>query len=252
MTAVEGSAGERRSHESLDDNAPSRRRPRDRRQRSTKVVKLDVKRPKIHCCRGRKFVDYEITIETNDKAFYKKYSTVRRRYSDFCWLRAKLSSTEINGFGSDERGIPQLPPKCFFSRFNKEVVDSRMQGLKQFLMGIVKFNYFLSFAGLHLFLQTQLPIKEIEGFLEGKYGESVSVEELIQERVLENEEDKAHISCSNENCTVMTSPNWNISSSAEDDIGSIRSSSGSYNSVESLPGPLSSSSESCSFYSVYR
>lgn len=121
-----------------------------------------------------------------------------------------------------------------------------------FFNRIVKFNYFLSFAGLHLFLQTELPIKEIEGFLEGKYGESVSVEELIQERVLENEEDKAHISCSNENCTVMTSPNWNISSSAEDDIGSIKSSSGSYNSVESLPEPLSSSLESCSFYSVYR
>lgn len=121
-----------------------------------------------------------------------------------------------------------------------------------FFHRIVKFNYFLSFAGLHLFLQTQLPIKEIDRFLEGKYGESVSVEELIQERVLENEEDKAHISCSNETCTVMTPPNWNISSSPEDDKGSIRSSSGSYNSVESLPGPLSSSWESCSFYSAYR
>lgn len=37
MTPVEGSAGERRSRESLDDNAPTRRGPRDRRQRSTKV-----------------------------------------------------------------------------------------------------------------------------------------------------------------------------------------------------------------------
>ena len=101
-------------------------------------------------------------------------------------------------------------------------------------------------------MQTQLPIKEIEGFLEGKYGESVSVEEMIQERTLENEEDKAHTPCSNENCTVMTSPNWDISSSAEDDINSIKSSSGSYNSVESSPGPFSSSLESCTFYSVYR
>lgn len=32
-----------------------------------------------------------------------------------------------------ERGIPCLPPKSYFSRFNKEVIDSRQEGLQDFL-----------------------------------------------------------------------------------------------------------------------
>lgn len=40
-----------------------------------------------------------LTFQTTNKAFFRKCSSVRRRYSDFCWLRGKLSSTEINGFG---------------------------------------------------------------------------------------------------------------------------------------------------------
>lgn len=253
MPPAQGASKENQPCGSLEDNKKAHLKS-GRQRRSAKVVKLDVKQPKLHSCRGSKFVDYEITIETNNKAFYKKYSAVRRRYSDFCWLRAKLSSTEINGFGSGDRGIPQLPPKSYFSRFNKEVVDSRQRGLKEFLTEIVKFNYFLSFAGLHLFLQTQLSIEEIDGFLQGKYGENATVEEVIhsQELAGESEVNKAENACSNDKCTVMSSTNWDITSSPEDDRGSIKSLSGSYNSTDSLSGPLSSSLESCNFYSVYR
>lgn len=228
----------------------------------SEVVKVDVSQPKLHKCSGSKFVDYEITIETNNKAFYRKYSTVRRRYSDFCWLRTRLSSTEITGFGRD-RNVPRLPPKSYFSRFNKEVIDSRQQGLQDFLIEIVKFNDFLSFAGLHLFLQTQLPVEEIDGFLEGKYGENASVEEVMrsQEQAIASEEDRLPHTCSSEKCGLLTSSNWDISTavnilpstSEADDSNSIKSLSGSFNSSESLLGPISSSVESSSFmYTVYR
>lgn len=227
----------------------------------SEIVKVDVSQPKLHNCRGSKFVDYEISIETNNKAFFRKYSSVRRRYSDFCWLRAKLSSTEINGFGRD-RSIPCLPPKSYFSRFTKVVVDSRQKGFQEFLTEIVKVNDFLSFAGLHLFLQTQLPVQEIDGFLEGKYGENASVEELMSSQDLSNgsEEDKMLQACSSEKCTLLTYSDCNIASSIDipatedDDANSEKSLSDSYNcSNENASVQTSSSVESSSFmYTVYR
>lgn len=128
---------------------------------------------------------------------------------------------------------------------------------------IVKINDFLSFAGLHLFLQTQLPVDEIDGFLDGKYGENASVEELIsaQELAIESEEDKMPHACSSEKCTLLTSSNWDISSainistsqSEADDTSSEKSLSGSCQSTESLLGQVSSSVENSSFmYTVYK
>lgn len=124
---------------------------------------------------------------------------------------------------------------------------------------IVKITDFLSFAGLHLFLQTQLPITEIDGFLEGKYGENASVEELINspEPVNSNEEDKTPYLCSSEDCTLLTSFNWDITSadnvstnSGTDEISSEKHLSDSYSS--SL-GSLSSSVENSTFmYTMYR
>lgn len=124
---------------------------------------------------------------------------------------------------------------------------------------IVKVNDFLSFAGLHLFLQTQLPIQEINGFLEGKYGEHASVEELItsQELADSNEEDKTVHVCLSEDCTLLNSSNWDITSadnisthSESSELGSEKFLSDSYSS--SL-GYLSSSTENSSFmYTMYR
>lgn len=225
---------------------------------NSEIVKVNVNNPKLHICSGSKFVDYEVTIETTNKAFFKKFSSVRRRFSEFCWLRTKLSSTEINGFGR-ERSIPCLPPKSYFSRFDKDVINSRQEGLQDFLNEIVKVNDFLSFAGLHLFLQTQLPIQEINGFLEGKYGEHASVEELITSQELANssEEDKTFHVCLSEDCTLLNSSNWDITSadnisthSESSELGSEKYLSDSYSS--SL-GYLSSSAENSSFmYTMYR
>lgn len=123
----------------------------------------------------------------------------------------------------------------------------------------MKVNDFLSFAGLHLFLQTQLPIQEINGFLEGKHGEHASVEELItsQELADSNEEDKLFHLCSSQDCTLLNSSYWDIASednisthSESSELGSEKYLSDSYSS--SL-GYLSSSVENSSFmYTMYR
>ena len=127
---------------------------------------------------------------------------------------------------------------------------------------IVKVNDFLSFAGLHLFLQTQLPVQEIDGFLEGKYGENASVEELMSSQYLSNgsEEDKMLQACSSEKCTLLTYSDCNIASSIDipamedDDDNSEKSLSDSCNcSNENASEQTSSSVESSSFmYTVYR
>lgn len=124
---------------------------------------------------------------------------------------------------------------------------------------IVKVNNYLSFAGLHLFLQTQLPIQEIEGFLEGKYGENASVEDLIHPTTLSNlnEDKKTLYECSNEDCTLLTSSNWDIPSTdnasthcGSYEVNSDRLLSDSYSTSS---GYLSSSAENSSFmYTMYR
>ncbi|KAI3358462.1 hypothetical protein L3Q82_014885 [Scortum barcoo] len=73
-------------------------------------------------------VSYEICLQTNSMCFRKKTSCVRRRYSEFAWLRHCL---EQNALIID---LPKLPPwNPFFSLKNREQVSQRMQGLQEFL-----------------------------------------------------------------------------------------------------------------------
>ena len=65
---------------------------------------------------------------------------------------------------------------------------------------VVSINSFLSFSGLHLFLQTQLSLKEIEGFLEGAFGEYASVEEVICSQELQCGSEQQRQLCTREGC----------------------------------------------------
>ena len=49
-----------------------------------------------------------------------------------------------------------------------------------FSYSVLSINKFLSFSGLHLFLQSPMTIEEIEDFLEGKYNEK-TVEDLMED-----------------------------------------------------------------------
>ncbi|XP_063040813.1 sorting nexin-10A-like [Engraulis encrasicolus] len=120
-----------------------------------------------------KHLDYEITIHTNSMCFRKKSSCVRRRYSEFVWLRQRLQD---NALLID---LPKLPPwNPFFSQTNSCQVTERMKGLQKFLEGVLSSPLLLSDSRLHLFLQSELSVMKIEACAQGHTRYSVA--EAIQ------------------------------------------------------------------------
>ncbi|GAA94801.1 uncharacterized protein L969DRAFT_54923 [Mixia osmundae IAM 14324] len=90
-------------------------------------LEIEVRDPRTHETGRKMYTDYEVTCRTNIPAFSLKYSTVRRRYSDFEAFRDILEreSTRVN--------IPPLPGKVFTNRFTEEVIETRREGLERFL-----------------------------------------------------------------------------------------------------------------------
>jgi len=90
-------------------------------------LEIEVRDPRTHEFGRKMYTDYEIMCRTNIPAFRVKYSSVRRRYSDFEAFRDILEreSTRVN--------IPALPGKVFTNRFTDEVIEARREGLERFL-----------------------------------------------------------------------------------------------------------------------
>ncbi|XP_052467275.1 uncharacterized protein LOC128025202 isoform X1 [Carassius gibelio] len=107
------------------------------------------------------YVDFRIFLHTNSKAFTAKTSCVRRRYSEFVWLKKKLQKN------AGLVPVPDLPKKSFFSFINDEFIERRRKGLQSFLDKVLHMTVCLSDSQLHLFLQTQLPVKHIEDCVQG-------------------------------------------------------------------------------------
>ncbi|XP_061520075.1 sorting nexin-11 isoform X1 [Phycodurus eques] len=107
------------------------------------------------------YVDYKIFLHTNSKAFTAKTSCVRRRYSEFVWLKKKLQKN------AGLVPVPELPGKSFFSFSNEDFLERRRQGLQVFLDTVVNMTVCLSDSQLHLFLQTQLPVGHILDCVQG-------------------------------------------------------------------------------------
>ncbi|KAM3592808.1 uncharacterized protein V6R79_025567 [Siganus canaliculatus] len=114
------------------------------------------------------YVDYKIFLHTNSKAFTAKTSCVRRRYSEFSWLKKKLQKN------AGLVPVPDLPGKSFFSFINEDFLEGRRKGLQSFLDKVVHMTVCLSDSQLHLFLQTQLPIGHIQDCVQGHTPYSVT------------------------------------------------------------------------------
>ncbi|XP_065072001.1 sorting nexin-10A-like [Rhopilema esculentum] len=131
------------------------------------VTVVEIRNPIIQQKKnGKRYTDFEICLKSNSKAFTIGRSSVRRRYSDFVWLRNWLSENN-EGFSSI-RKTPSLPPKKLIGRFEVEFIQNRMKGLQRFLRKVIEQNVFLSDKALHLFLQSNLSVKQIENYLTGK------------------------------------------------------------------------------------
>ncbi|XP_068610497.1 sorting nexin-11 [Brachionichthys hirsutus] len=107
------------------------------------------------------YVDYKIFLHTNSKAFTAKTSCVRRRYSEFVWLKKKLQKN------AGLVPVPALPCKSVFSFSNEDFLERRRKGLQVFLDKVLHMTVCLSDSQLHLFLQTQLPVGHIQDCVQG-------------------------------------------------------------------------------------
>lgn len=116
------------------------------------------------------FIDYEICLHTDSVCFTKKISSVRRRYSEFVWLRQKLQANSLLMIN-----LPDLPPKNpFFSLNNARQITERMKGLQRFLEQILQSPLLLSDSCLHLFLQSELNVAKMEACAAGRTHYSVA------------------------------------------------------------------------------
>ncbi|XP_009080859.1 PREDICTED: sorting nexin-11 [Acanthisitta chloris] len=115
------------------------------------------------------YVDYKIFLHTNSKAFTAKTSCVRRRYREFVWLRRQLQKN------AGLVPVPELPGKStFFVGSTDEFIEKRRQGLQQFLEKVVQNVVLLSDSRLHLFLQSQLSVPDIEACVQGQGTQTVT------------------------------------------------------------------------------
>ncbi|XP_048585986.1 uncharacterized protein LOC5511988 isoform X3 [Nematostella vectensis] len=121
---------------------------------------VTVRDPRTHVKGMRaQYTDYK--IETEDSTQTLGACTVRRRYSEFAWLRKKLVKEFPNA------SIPPLPGKRVFGRFNTEFIKNRQEGLEQWLRSLLS-NTYKENAYLQLFLQTDLDIGDIQKCLRDK------------------------------------------------------------------------------------
>ncbi|XP_076399344.1 sorting nexin-11 isoform X2 [Peromyscus maniculatus bairdii] len=114
------------------------------------------------------YVDYKIFLHTNSKAFTAKTSCVRRRYREFVWLRRQLQRN------AGLVPVPELPGKSTFFGSSDEFIEKRRQGLQHFLEKVLQSVVLLSDSQLHLFLQSQLSVPEIEACVQGRGSLTVS------------------------------------------------------------------------------
>ncbi|XP_032435698.1 sorting nexin-10A isoform X1 [Xiphophorus hellerii] len=167
----------------------------------TEFVSVCVRDPRLHKVDPwHTHVDYEICLQTNSMCFRKNTSYVRRRYSDFVWLRHCLKGNALI------IELPKLPPwNPFFSLKNTEQVSKRMKGLQEFLENVFQSPLLLSDSRLHLFLQSELGIRRIERCALGKTRYTVA-EAIQQSR--SSSEDK---SSSDSDCESSASSDLGLS-----------------------------------------
>lgn len=105
----------------------------------------------------KRYTDYEVRMRTNLPVFKVKESSVRRRYSDFEWLRNELER-------DSKIVVPPLPGKAWKRQmpfrgddgiFDENFIEERRKGLEQFLNKIAGHPLAQNERCLHMFLQEQ-------------------------------------------------------------------------------------------------
>ncbi|XP_043512363.1 sorting nexin-12 [Frieseomelitta varia] len=118
-------------------------------------LEIDVINPITHGVGKKRYTDYEVRMRTNLPVFKVKDSTVRRRYSDFEWLRTELER-------DSKIVVPPLPGKAWKRQmpfrgddgiFEEDFIEDRRKGLEAFVNKIAGHPLAQNERCLHMFLQ---------------------------------------------------------------------------------------------------
>ncbi|XP_030627385.1 sorting nexin-3 isoform X1 [Chanos chanos] len=120
-------------------------------------LEIDVGDPQTVGVGRSRYTTYEIRLKTNLPIFKLKESCVRRRYSDFEWLRGELER-------ESKVVVPPLPGKALMRQlpfrgddgiFDDTFIEERRQGLEQFLNKVAGHPLAQNERCLHMFLQDE-------------------------------------------------------------------------------------------------
>ena len=101
------------------------------------------------------FTTFKVTTHTNLPEYKSNTFSVRRRYSDFEYLRAHL----VTQVGNNEktkgslRRVPELPGKKLWGKFEKDFIESRRAALEEFLNRCAGHAICRLEKGFHRFLE---------------------------------------------------------------------------------------------------
>jgi len=118
-------------------------------------LEIDVINPITHGVANRRYTDYECRLKTNLPVFRVKESSVRRRYSDFEWLRNELER-------DSKIVVPQLPSKALKRQmpfrsddgiYEEGFIEERRSALEAFVNKIAGHPLAQNERCLHMFLQ---------------------------------------------------------------------------------------------------
>ncbi|OWF39154.1 sorting nexin-12-like [Mizuhopecten yessoensis] len=118
-------------------------------------LEIDILDPQTHGVDKKRYTDYEVRMRTNLPVFKVKESSVRRRYSDFEWLRSELER-------DSKIVVPAMPGKAWKRQlpfrgddgiFEDEFIEDRRKGLEQFVNKVAGHPLAQNERCLHMFLQ---------------------------------------------------------------------------------------------------
>eukprot|EP00051_Salpingoeca_urceolata_P027368 m.481186 g.481186 ORF g.481186 m.481186 type:complete len:151 (+) comp22077_c0_seq1:205-657(+) len=117
-------------------------------------LEIDVCNPQTHGFGRARYTDYEIRVKTNLPVFKLKESQVRRRFSEFDWLRQELER-------ESKILVPPLPGKAWSRQmpwskttmFDEDFIEERREGLEDFINKVSGHPLAQNEKSLHMFLQ---------------------------------------------------------------------------------------------------
>ncbi|XP_073432158.1 sorting nexin-3 [Dendrobates tinctorius] len=121
-------------------------------------LEIDVSNPQTVGVGRNRYTTYEVRLKTNLPIFKLKESCVRRRYSDFEWLRSELER-------ESKVVVPPLPGKALFRQlpfrgdegiFDESFIEDRKLGLEQFINKVAGHPLAQNERCLHMFLQDEI------------------------------------------------------------------------------------------------